>query len=259
MTATALTMPAEKPQSDPLLRVTLSAQLAVLDGATKHCTRCGLVKPCADFHKHSGKPDGLTQWCKACNNANAKAYRNANLEKVREKDRVRVAATPVEARRAKHKAWRDKNTEVRAERRLKKLGRERRWRRWTAQELDLLMALYRYGKAAEIAKALGRSVEAVTRKAHLVGAPSNGDADTKLCPRCLTFKCRKSTFTGGYCRVCKQTWVRNLEPAYLAQMLKMPLSLAPEELLKAKAEQLTMRRLARQLKEAANESSKDPG
>lgn len=111
MTATAPTMPAEKPQSDPLLRVTLSAQLAVLEGATKHCTRCGQAKPCAEFHKHRGTRDGLAQWCKECKKAHALAYRNGNLEKVREKDRLRAEAMSTHAKNAKHKSWRDRNRE----------------------------------------------------------------------------------------------------------------------------------------------------
>ena len=81
------------------------------DGATKHCTRCGQVKRCAEFHKHRGTRDGLTKWCKECNKAHALAYRTANLDKVQEKDRLRAAAMTTHAKNAKHKSWRDRNRE----------------------------------------------------------------------------------------------------------------------------------------------------
>lgn len=32
----------------------------------KKCTKCGLTKSAADFHKHNRKPDGLQCWCKQC-------------------------------------------------------------------------------------------------------------------------------------------------------------------------------------------------
>lgn len=67
----------------------------------KVCSKCGNVKRRASY--------GLI--CDPCNRARALAYRQANLEKVREKDRKRAAAIPVEVRRSKHKNWRDANRE----------------------------------------------------------------------------------------------------------------------------------------------------
>ena len=49
-----------------------------------------------------------------------------------------------------------------------------------------------------------------------------------------------------------------LGPRYLARTIGLPLSMTPADLLELKRQQLTAHRLARQLKEANHESSKDP-
>ncbi len=52
--------------------------------------------------------------------------------------------------------------------------------------------------------------------------------------------------------------VAEITPRYVADLLKMhPAKLTPE-LVKLKQEQITLRRMARQLKDAIRESSKDP-
>ena len=70
--------------------------------ATKVCSKCGEEKRRAS----SGR-----LVCDPCNRARATAYRIKNIESVREKDRARVAAMSPEAKRAKHKKWRDSKIE----------------------------------------------------------------------------------------------------------------------------------------------------
>src|SRR3990167_3094810 len=41
---------------------------------TKICTRCGLVKPLAEFYRQSDKADGRTSACKACTQISHDAY-----------------------------------------------------------------------------------------------------------------------------------------------------------------------------------------
>ena len=77
--------------------------------ATKRCSKCGEVKGLGEFGKHTARKDGLDTRCKQCNREAATAYRNANIEQVRQKDRARVAAMTPEKKRAKHKQWRDSN------------------------------------------------------------------------------------------------------------------------------------------------------
>jgi hypothetical protein len=60
-----------------------------------------------------------------------------------------------------------------------------------------------------------------------------------------------------YMRQRNRRVVDGLEPKYVALTLGLKLEEVPEALLEAKREQLTLRRLARQLKEAAHESSED--
>ena len=44
----------------------------------KRCSKCGKVKPIAEFAKETASPDGLKRWCKTC----VKAYNTENREKI---------------------------------------------------------------------------------------------------------------------------------------------------------------------------------
>lgn len=69
---------------------------------SKTCSKCGGEKR----FTASGR------WtCDPCSRARATAYRQANIETVRAKDRARAAAQSAEYKRAKHKRWRDANAE----------------------------------------------------------------------------------------------------------------------------------------------------
>lgn len=85
----------------------------------KRCSKCGEEKALTEFPRHRGRRDGLDSRCKVCARIASASYRQANLEKVREKDRARVHATPIEVRRQKHKRWRDRNRPY-----VRKKGRE---------------------------------------------------------------------------------------------------------------------------------------
>lgn len=56
---------------------------------TKRCLKCGEVKSLSDFYKHKTAKSGYASTCKVCVIARVKAYRDANLEVVRERDRNR--------------------------------------------------------------------------------------------------------------------------------------------------------------------------
>jgi hypothetical protein len=55
----------------------------------KICLKCKETKELSLFPKNKLMSDGLHYYCKQCNNDKAKAYRQNNLEKCREKDRIR--------------------------------------------------------------------------------------------------------------------------------------------------------------------------
>lgn len=55
----------------------------------KTCTKCGETKPLDAFHRDKSVPDGRTYNCKVCACARALRCRAANIDTVREKDRIR--------------------------------------------------------------------------------------------------------------------------------------------------------------------------
>lgn len=62
----------------------------------KLCRRCGNSKPHAEFYKSSASKDGLYPYCKACKNADNRAWKQANKDKHNEHSRK----------------WREKNGET---------------------------------------------------------------------------------------------------------------------------------------------------
>jgi hypothetical protein len=75
---------------------------------TKVCTKCGVEKPCTEFHKDKQKSDGLRPICKSCTNAKCLEYTRKNAEA----NRARVAAWQKANRehvRAEAAKWREKN------------------------------------------------------------------------------------------------------------------------------------------------------
>lgn len=71
---------------------------------TKHCPKCGAVKPVTEFHRRKTSPDGHVSHCKACRAISADAWRAANLEKAQAREAAYRAANP-EKVRARTAAW----------------------------------------------------------------------------------------------------------------------------------------------------------
>lgn len=166
---------------------------------TKKCSKCGEMKGLEEFGKHSARKDGLDTRCKQCNRNAATAYRTANLELVRAKDRARIAAMTPEQKRAKHKRWRDSNLE-----------HVRSVRRETARKL--------YAAKPDAYRALAKRWRDDNRE--------------------LALAMNRAS------RI-------NLSRGYVAMLLGMPASDAPQELIALKREQLAIKRMARELKKAA--------
>ena len=55
--------------------------------STKRCPKCGVTKDHSEFHKNKSRGDGLTPYCKSCDNEQSREWQKANLEKARERDR----------------------------------------------------------------------------------------------------------------------------------------------------------------------------
>lgn len=71
----------------PPCGIALSDQLAVVNEATKACTRCSEVKPFSDYYKDARKRDGHQGMCKPCFLAGVKKYRESNKAAIAEKKR----------------------------------------------------------------------------------------------------------------------------------------------------------------------------
>ena len=91
----------------------------------KTCTTCRAEKPIDDFGRHRLCRDGINTVCKACNKANAKAWRELNLEKEKasskayrlanqekvKASKVQYYAANAEKVKASVSAWRNSNPE----------------------------------------------------------------------------------------------------------------------------------------------------
>ena len=81
---------------------------------TKKCGKCGEVKGVSLFHKDSSRRDGLYSYCKSCNKAHHKAYRQANKETIAEKKKAYRQANK-EAIAERMRGWYQANKEAIAE------------------------------------------------------------------------------------------------------------------------------------------------
>lgn len=54
----------------------------------KCCTKCGTEKPLSEFGRDKNRSDGLNPWCKACNAANARRWRGADLDRAKATQRA---------------------------------------------------------------------------------------------------------------------------------------------------------------------------
>lgn len=79
----------------------------------KVCTKCLAEKELDEYNKYKKSKDGLNYWCRACCNAEKKAYRESNKGSVSEANRVYYEKNRVHIR-AKHKEWKENNPSLRA-------------------------------------------------------------------------------------------------------------------------------------------------
>lgn len=122
----------------------------------KRCPKCGITKPASGFGKNKRVKDGLAAYCKPCTSemnraqylanqekrkAEAREYRQANIETVRERDRERWQhrkGSSSEQKKADqtrirevHRAWRAANPDYHKEWRISnpdRLDYEKAWR-----------------------------------------------------------------------------------------------------------------------------------
>lgn len=78
----------------------------------KVCKKCLRVLAPTEFYKHSQMRDGLLSFCKSCVKVRITQYRKANLEQVREYDRIRNKTDERRRHQFLHsKAWKKRHPE----------------------------------------------------------------------------------------------------------------------------------------------------
>ena len=68
--------------------------LRSMEGLTKVCSKCSLVKPVLDFGRCKGTLDGLRKTCKSCKSKEGKEYYAAHVEVERQRSRDRTERDP---------------------------------------------------------------------------------------------------------------------------------------------------------------------
>ena len=214
---------------------------------TKRCSKCGEVKGLGEFHKHKSRKDGLSNQCKLCNINAAHAYRLANLDAVREKDRIRAAALTVEERRAKHKRWRDANRDY-----VREKGRET-MRRLYRLDPEKFRAASREWYAANTEKARSSQArwcaENTDRIAEYGRAYRAANAE-KVAADLAAYRARPDVKAA--LREHKRKDIAELGDNYVKRVIfpdGIPEDIPPE-LIALKREQLAIKRMARELKKS---------
>ena len=178
----------------------MSELLAAAAKAEKACTRCGDVKPLAEYAADKRASTGTQSVCKKC---------QADIRRER-RDKDREA----------QKRWREKNAEHVCAKRKEYAQATKPKRRQQERA--------RYWKDPDKQR----------HKTAIYRAENREEVRRKNRQRLKEDR-------------------ENLGPIYVAKTLGMRQKEVPPQLLEMKQEQLTMRRLARQLRKAKNESSKD--
>ena len=76
----------------------------------KKCSRCGIVKDFSEFSPYSKKTSRLRRECKACRIEKDRQYREANRERIRERQRLWHIANADRIRK-KVRIWQEENPE----------------------------------------------------------------------------------------------------------------------------------------------------
>lgn len=127
----------------------------------KTCVRCNTEQPLALFSVNKRAADGLSSWCKDCYRAYNAARRAANLEALREQDRLaqaaRRAADPEgyreyqrQRREADPEKYRQLNREWHEQNPGQHEARNREWRKANAERYQSSLDQYRREHAEEM-------------------------------------------------------------------------------------------------------------
>jgi len=74
-----------------LERIAQAKQVPPVKVDSKACGRCGVIKPAAEFHASTARPDGLQRYCKTCHQSLAVALYDRDRERILAKAAARYA------------------------------------------------------------------------------------------------------------------------------------------------------------------------
>lgn len=83
---------------------------------TKICKSCGIEKPISEYHKQKRGKHGVTSKCKLCKNFQIRGCYHKDIDKAREKARVKKLKKPWYSRFNNYWSARGKDTRIESER-----------------------------------------------------------------------------------------------------------------------------------------------
>ena len=191
--------------------------------ATKACTKCGEVKLLVWFHKRKDSFLGVKSECKVCACARDKKYREAHPEKVRAAARA-SSERYRKANKTKVSEYMNRYSSANKE----KVSERKKIHRNVNRERDSRAQAARRASNKEKVSEYMRRYRSANKEKLLDASRSARSALT-------------------------DTYISN----FLVFATGVPRAHITDQLINLKRDQLTMRRLARQLRKASNESSKD--
>ena len=141
---------------------------------SKRCSQCGETKTSEEFYRARSKRDGLRPYCKECDSASCRAYKEAHWEEIRAKDRA-YKETHREEIRAYKRAYLEEHRDER-------YAQDRKWKTearnasrevatrngepWTPAEDHVVLTSE--GTTLEIAIELGRTTRSIYKRRALL-------------------------------------------------------------------------------------------
>lgn len=199
---------------------------------TKRCSKCGEVKALDEFCKDKNRKDGYFVYCRQCVSDKRKKYTQEHADELR----------------VKRAAYRQANLErIRANERLRVIDKQKtkeRQEKYRARHKDVIAEKHRRYREANLAK--------VRETQRLSTAKAFASNPEKFRAACRAW--HKNNPENAAKRSRKK--VDGLSDGYVASAMRVKVSDATTELLALKREQLAIKRMTRELKKAITNQPK---
>lgn len=227
----------------------------------KTCRVCGVMKSLSDFNRQTKAKDGHSSLCKVCQSERSKAYYKVNAEAIKAYQNVYRKANPDIVKERKDLYYAHNSTEI--------LAKQKAYKQANRDKIITYRSRKKYPKDNETRRLKYKANPEPYKNRQKAYAKANPELMRNLKRSYVSknkdkvFKTNKA-WREAHAEELKEKHRRNskrlvdtIDPAYVAVMLRMRRAEIPDELIALKQEQILIRRLARQLKKASNESSED--